>query len=323
MTDNNKLINQLRALVLLTQTEEQVARTRITQARTEAVRRELTENANNAAARTVEITEQLRAVGGVPDVFTPAIGRLSAVLKATFEQAAPLEEALLGDLQLEHQLLDRATYVKALADQAGLTEVTQLAEKLITAHQATVEWLTVVLAEEALGGPVALQATPLQKVAGGVARAVNAPVRFVANTVNNAVDTVQHVGDETSERLGAVAGRATALTEAFKESLTAGRNASLRKAEQIAEREDDADAATTVHTAREELGDVSPDEMPIKNFDQLSVGDAVKAIKNLKTPHDVDVVIRYEETHKNRANVASAAQTQLASLAKETVGVSS
>jgi hypothetical protein len=42
MTENAKLINQLRALVLLTQTEEQVARTRIAQARTDAVRRELT-----------------------------------------------------------------------------------------------------------------------------------------------------------------------------------------------------------------------------------------------------------------------------------------
>src|SRR5690348_3218211 len=42
VTDNNKIINQLRALVLLTQTEEQVARTRVAQARTDAVRRELT-----------------------------------------------------------------------------------------------------------------------------------------------------------------------------------------------------------------------------------------------------------------------------------------
>jgi hypothetical protein len=323
MTDTNKLINQLRALVLLTQTEEQVARTRISQARTDAVRRELTQNADNAAARTIEITEQLRALGGVPDVVTPAIGRLSAVLKATFEQAAPLEEALLGDLQLEHNLLDRATYVKVLADTAGETEVRRLAEKLIDAHKATVEWLTVVLAEEALGGPVALEATPLQRVAGGVARAVNAPVRFVANTVNNAVDTVQHVGDETSDRLGAVAGRASALTEAVRETLTAGRGASLRKAEQIAQREGNRDAAEAAKSAREELGDVSADELPIKNFDQLSVGDAVKAIKNLKEAHDIRVVIRYEETHKGRANVASAAQTQLAALAKEAVGVSS
>ncbi|SFU09991.1 hypothetical protein SAMN05660657_05675, partial [Geodermatophilus amargosae] len=121
MANNNKIVNQLRALVLLTKTEEQVARTRISQARTDAVRRELTQNADNAAARTIEITEALRSLGGVPDVVTPALGRLSAGLKATFEQAAPFEEALLSDLSLEHQLLDRATYVKVLAEQAEET----------------------------------------------------------------------------------------------------------------------------------------------------------------------------------------------------------
>jgi hypothetical protein len=322
MTDN-KLINQLRALVLLTQTEEQVARTRISQARTDAVRRELTQNADNAAARSLEITEALRKLGGVPDVVTPALGRLGAVLKATFEQAAPFEEALLSDLSLEHQLLDRATYVKVLADQAEETSVRQLAEKLITAHEATVEWLTVVLAEEALGGPAALVATPVQKVAGGVARAVNAPVRFWANTVNNAVDTVKHAGEETSDRFSAVTDRAAALTGAVRETLTAGRSASLRKAEQIARREGNKDAADAAKSAREELGDVSADELPIKNFDQLAVGDAVKAVKNLKTPHDIRVVINYEEAHKARANVVSAAQTQLADIAKEAVGVDS
>src|ERR671912_10678 len=79
-----------------------------------------------------------------------------------------------------------------LLTQTEETQVRRLAEKLIGAHKATVEWLTVVLAEEALGGPAALAATPVQKVAGGVARAVNAPVRLWANTVNNAVDTVKH-----------------------------------------------------------------------------------------------------------------------------------
>jgi bacterioferritin (cytochrome b1) len=324
MTDNNsKLISQLRALVLLTQTEEQVARTRISQARTDAVRRELTQNADNAAARALEITEQLRAVGGVPDVVTPALGRLSAILKATFEQAAPLEEALLSDLQLEHQLLDRATYLKVLADQAGQTTVRQLAEKLITAHEATVEWLTVVLAEEAMGGPAALVATPVQKVAGGVARAVNAPVRFWANTVNNAVDTVKQAGEETSERFTAVTERASALSEAVRETLSAGRGASLRKAEQVADREGNKTAAKTAKAARVELGDVSAAELPIKNYDDLTVADAIKAIKGLKTPKDLHVVIHYEEAHKNRSSVVSATQTQLADLAKDAVGVPS
>ena len=323
MTGNTKLINQLRALVLLTQTEEQVARTRISQARTDAVRRELTQNADNAAARSLEITEQLRAVGGVPDVVTPAIGRLSAILKATFEQAAPFEEALLTDLQLEHQLHDRATYLKVLADRAGRPQVRELAEKLTTAHAATIEWLTVVLAEEAMGGPVALMPTPVQRVAGGVARAVNAPIRFWANTVNSAVDTVKQAGEETSERFSAVSDRASALTDAVRETLTAGRSASLRKAEQVAKREGNQAAATAVRSTREDLGDVSAAELPIKNFDNLSVGDAIKAIQGLTTPHDIQVVIHYEEAHKNRSNVASAAQTRLAALAKDAVGVSS
>src|SRR3954454_17889776 len=116
MADNSKIVNQLRALVLLTNSREQVARARSSRPRTDAVRRELTQNADNAAARTIEITEALRSLGGVPDVVTPALGQLSAVLKATFEQAAPFEEALLSDLSLEHQLLDRATYVKVLAE---------------------------------------------------------------------------------------------------------------------------------------------------------------------------------------------------------------
>ncbi len=42
--------------------------------------------------------------------MTPALGRLSGLAKTTLERAEPLEEALLGDLALEHQLLDRARY---------------------------------------------------------------------------------------------------------------------------------------------------------------------------------------------------------------------
>src|SRR3954470_24419483 len=92
VTANAKIINQLRALVLLTQTEEQIARTRISQARTDAVRRELNQTPAPAADRTQPTAEQVRALGGVPDLVTPAIGRLPAVLKAPFEQAEPLEE---------------------------------------------------------------------------------------------------------------------------------------------------------------------------------------------------------------------------------------
>ncbi|WP_100500462.1 hypothetical protein [Geodermatophilus chilensis] len=323
MTDNTKIVNQLRALVLLTQTEEQVARTRVSQARTEAVTRELTQNADNAAERTRAITDQLRALGGVPDVVTPAVGRLSAVLKAGFEQGAPLEEALLTDLSLEHQLHDRATYLKVLAEQAELPRVRALAERLQTAHAATIEWLTVVLAEEAMGGPAALQPTPIQRVAGTAARAANAPVRFWADRVNQAVNTVQQRREAANERIDEVTGKASSFTDAVRETLTVGRSAALRRAERIARREGNRDAAEAARTAREELGDVSADELPIKGYDSLSTQDAIKAVKGLKTAHDVRVIIRYEETHKARTSVVNAAQTQVAALAKEAVGVDS
>jgi hypothetical protein len=320
--NNNKIINQLRILVLLTQTEEQTARTRVAQARTDAVRRELTQNADHAAQRTRAITEQLRALGGVPDVVTPAVGRVAAILKATFEQAEPLEEALLQDLQLEHQLHDRATYLKVLAEAAELPRVKNLAERLITAHEATVEWLTVVLAEEALGGPAALQPTPLQRVAGGAARAANAPYRFMTNRVNETLDTVAQRRGKAEERLGEVASKAGQLTSAVRETLVAGRSASLRRAERVAHRDGNDAAASAAKAAREDLGDISADELPIKDYDSLGTQDAIKAIKQLKTAHDINVVIRYEETHKNRSSVVNAAQTQLAALAKEAVGVS-
>jgi hypothetical protein len=330
VTDNPKLTNdtativsQLRALVLLTQTEEQIARTRVAQARTDAVRRELTQNADHAAERTQAITEQLRALGGVPDVVTPALGRLAAVLKATFEQATPIDEALLQDLQLEHQLLDRATYLKVLAGKAELPEVRRLAERLIAAHEATVEWLTVVLAEEALGGPAALEPTPLQRVAGTVTHAATTPVRFVANRVNETWDGVAKRREQAEQRLGEVTDRAGQLGNAVRETLAAGREASLRRAERIARREGNRDAAEVARLAREELGDVSADELPIKGYDSLNTSDAIAAIKKLTTPRDVNVIIRYEETHKKRSGVADAAQTRLAALAKEAVGVSS
>jgi hypothetical protein len=181
----------------------------------------------------------------------------------------------------------------------------------------------VVLAEEALGGPAALQPTPLQRVAGAAAQAAIAPYRFATNRVNEVLDSAQQRREAAGDRIQEVAGRANQLGDAVRETLAAGRAATLRRAEKVAQRDGDREAAEAARHAREELGDVSADELPIKNYDSLSVADAVKAIKQLKTPHDVNVIIRYEETHKDRANVASAAQTQLAAIAKEAVGVTS
>jgi hypothetical protein len=326
MTDTTTLIAQLRALLTLTQTEEQIARIRVTQARTDAVRRELEQNAAHAAQRTTAIAAQLRELAGVGDVVAPALGRLTALVKGALDQAEPIEEALLQDLQLEHQLLDRATYLKVLAEAADQPKTKALAERLITAHSATVEWLTVVLAEQALGGPAALRATPFQRVAGGATKLANLPVRFAANTVNRAIGGAQQAGEQAGGTLTGVVDdvvdKATAFTGAVRETLTVGRVASLRRAERIADREGNNTVAEAVATTRRELGDLTADELPIAGYDSLSTAEIVKAVKELDDPAAVTTIIRYEETHKARSSVISATQTRFAALAKQAVGIS-
>ncbi|PRC58293.1 hypothetical protein C6A85_29225, partial [Mycobacterium sp. ITM-2017-0098] len=54
------LIAQLRTVLDLTHTEIQVAETRVAQARTDAVRRELTQNAENARLRATTIEKTIR-----------------------------------------------------------------------------------------------------------------------------------------------------------------------------------------------------------------------------------------------------------------------
>ena len=131
------LIAQLRTVLDLTHTEIQVAETRTAQARTEAVQRELTQNAENAKIRAEAIEKAIRELGGFPDIIGPFLGRAAAAVKALTEQAEPFDEALLGDLALEGQLLDRSRYVKALAVSAKEPEIEELATRLITAHSAT------------------------------------------------------------------------------------------------------------------------------------------------------------------------------------------
>ncbi len=323
MTDTSKILFQLRQLAQLTQTETQVAQTRIAQARTDAVRRELTENAANAQERAQAIGELIRELGGVPDVVSPAVGRLAGLAKAAVDTAEPLDEALLQDLALEHQLLDRARYLKALAEAGKQQKAKKLAERLITAHSATVDWITTVLAEQALGGPAALRATPFQRVAGGASRLVNLPTRFAVEQVNRTVSSVQQTGEETREKIGQVADRTTQLSSVVREVFTTGRDASLQKAEKLARREGDKQTATSVHETRRDLGALTVSELPIKNYDKLTTQQAIAAVKKLQSAEDIRAIVRFEEAHDARSSVVSAAQTQLAGVAKQLVGVTS
>jgi hypothetical protein len=186
MTDTATLITQLRVLAQLTRAEAHVARSRGAQASTDDVRGDLRRNATDADARAARIGDLLHELGAFPDPVTPLVGRVASLVRGAMEQAQPLDEALLGDLALEHQLRDRARYVAELAGAADLPAVHELAVDLEAAHTETVEWLTGVLAGLA-GGQAALQASPLQRLAAQVTRAANTPAR---TTLGGAAATI-------------------------------------------------------------------------------------------------------------------------------------
>lgn len=316
--DTTRLLAQLRTLLDLTNTEIQIAETRVVQARTEAVRRELTQNAENGRKRAESIQASIRDLGGFPDVIGPFLGRAAAAVKALTEQAEPFDEALLGDLALEDQLLDRARYTKALAIAAKNKNVENLADRLITAHTATVEWLTTVLAEDALGGPAALRRTPVQAAAGTAVKLVNLPVTWSARGIDRAVESLRNAGPAFRELVE----RGGNASEIAAKAFSASQNAALRAAERVTRNEGADGAADALHEGRETVGVLDASELPIKNYDDLNVSDAVAAIKDLTAPRDVRVMIAYEEAHKDRARIVSAAQTRVAAIAKEAVGIS-
>jgi hypothetical protein len=72
---------------------------------------------------------------------------------------------------------------------------------------------------------------------------------------------------------------------------------------------------------RSAAGVLEADELPIADYDTLNVSEAVAEIKELATPADVRAVLAYEEAHKNRHGVVSAAQTRVAAIAQEVVGI--
>ena len=321
MSTNAHVIAQLRAMLQLTQTEAQVARIRVAQARTDAVRRELTENAQKAERRTQDISGELTRLGGVADIVSPLVGRVGAVVKSTIEQAGPVDEALLGDLTLEHQLRDRAVYLRALAEATHDQQVRRLADRLEEAHSATIEWLTTVLAEHALGGPPALKPTPVQMVVGGATRAVRLPVNFAREQISRWAARVQQGGDQVRAVVSDTAERAARLGEDTREVAATGRDAALERAERVSRREGAQDTAEALHEARARLGALHASELPIAKYDNLGVNDAVAKIKQLDDVEDLNKVIVYEEANKNRTGIISAAQTRHAALAQEVVGI--
>ena len=104
-------------------------------------------------------------------------------------------------------------------------------------------------------------------------------------------------------------------------ALAASRNAALEAAERVTRNEGARQTANALHAARASVGVLAADELPIANYDELNVNEAVAEIKDLANPSDVRTIIAYEEANKNRQRVVSAAQTRVAAIAQEVVGI--
>lgn len=315
-SDPTVLLGELSALLRLTRTEAQIARIRIGQARREEISRELADNAREADSRAGKLQTAIRRLGGVPDVVSDAVGRVAAITKSTLEQGQPLSEGLLSDLALEHQLHDRATFARVLAEAQSQSSVAALMSQLEDDHKQTIAWITVRLAEVAQGGPAALAPTPAQLAVGVVTRAAMLPSRQSAALVNKAVNLIQRgrdsavvAADTTRERVGRTA-------KATSDVMSVSRDAALARAEQVAPY---AGLRKAAHGARENLGTIEPRDLPIKNYEALSVQKAVKAIRALRSADDIRVVLRFEQAHKARKGVSTAAQKQISDLAAESV----
>jgi hypothetical protein len=302
MTETATLITQLRVLAQLTRTEAQVARLRVTQANTDDVRDDLRQNAADADARATRIVGTLNDLGALPDPVTPLIGRVATLVRGAVEQTQPLDEALLGDLALEHQLRDRARYVAALAEAAGLPAVQALAADLEAAHTETVHWLTRVLTDLA-GGHAALNASPLQQVAAHVTRAANSPARPALDEAAATVShTVSHAVDRTA---GTVAGAAGQVADTAVSAVSTGRDVAARTVDQVTLLLPGTGAPDSDD---EPGGDTEPAAPPISGFADLPPHVAVAALRALDNFRDVAAMLEFEQSHGNRPGVVAAAR---------------
>ena len=116
----------------------------------------------------------------------------------------------------------------------------------------------------------------------------------------------------TRSRVGTVA-------EAAVDSLTAGRDAALLQAEQIATRKGARSTETAVHRTRVLAGGLTVDELAVDNYDDLTVGEVASAVQQLTDKAALIALLRYEHNHKDRAGAVTAIENRLAALTEQDI----
>lgn len=111
-------------------------------------------------------------------------------------------------LTLEHQLLDRARFVKVLAGAWNEPGAIEGMERLEAAHRATVEWIDTVLDELATGHPAKLSPTTVQVAVATGRRIAFFAARQAAAAVNRSVAVIDQVQQRATRKAGEVQHRA-------------------------------------------------------------------------------------------------------------------
>ena len=317
MPNMNDLVVQLNALLRLTNTEIMIAETRRGQATRPDIERELATNADKGRERARMLARAIRDVDGIPDVVGVAVGRFAATAKAAGEQGQDFVDALLGDLALEHELADRTRFALMLTAHLDARPVVKTLERLERAHAETITWLNVRLGEVAAGGPAALRPTTMQTMFGVGRRLSALPVRNSSQAVNRSIDGAGRIRRQTVVAVQTNTQRVRELVDAAGQIWTAGRDASLKRSEQIADERGDKDQARVVNRRRRELGAVDAGELPIRGYDALRADVANTRIGRLTDTDDVRTMLAYETAHKARKSVITTAQRRLEQLAAD------
>lgn len=318
MSTHADLLTELNGLMRLTAIEADIARSRSLQARDEEVRDELLQNARNADTRRLALHQAVRELGGVPDVLGVALDRMVTLARTqVLDQTMPINEALLADLALEHQLRDRSAFARVIAEALDETDTASMLERVGAAHVAAIEWIEARLGEVALGGPAALRPTPLQSTAAIAQRVATLPSQALAAGINRGVAVADGIGNRLGERLGRTRDAAEITAEATAEGLAAGRETMLRTAERRAADEGAGDAVRSLRQARRDVGALSADELPIQRYGNMNADRAIARIEKLDDPGDVRTVRNFEAQHKNRSSVLRALDERFSELAGE------
>lgn len=307
MPTHADLLTELNGLLRLTAIEADIARARSTQARDDAVREELLENARNADVRRLALQQAVSDLGGLPDLLGVALDRaMTAVRTQVLDQALPISQALMADLALEHQLRDRAAFARVLADARDERDVATMLGKIEAAHDAAIDWIETRLGEVALGGVSALVPTPLQSAAAMGQRVATLPTRAAAAGINRGIA----IADSIADRLGRT-------REVAEDSLVAGREAFWQTAEQESADKRLDSTARVARLARSDVGTLTADELPIRRYETLNASQAVAAVDKLDDVQELQSVRTFETEHKDRASVIRAIDARTSELAGE------